>query len=290
MLTLENVRVQFGSKVALDLKSKVKIENGDKVGLVGSNGAGKSTLINAVLGLVSYSGSIEKSINTRDIAVHLQQNEYVEYMKVEHIMELVLGCSVKKHAKAMELVRFFDFEDSLKKKFKALSGGQKQRMTLILVICQNSPLTIYDEVTSGLDFETRQRLMDLLSSWYSGSSDTLVIVSHYYEELERLADKLLILDEGKLVDYGKKNELFEKYCGKLVILADRNAFTEKLAALHPTLVGKGDRLAFRCDGDADEERITGALREQNIDYIRTHSDIELTIINAKACRKEGGIK
>ncbi|MDF2872097.1 MAG: transporter related [Anaerocolumna sp.] len=103
------------------------------------------------------------------------------------------------------------------KKYAALSGGQKQRHTIILVLIQDSPLVFFDEVTSGLDFETRQKLMTKLVEWYSNKPTTLCVVSHCYEELEQLVNKLLILERGQVVDFGSKDELFRKYCGKTVI-------------------------------------------------------------------------
>ena len=62
--------------------------------------------------------------------------------------------------KLSELISYFEFEDCLRKRYSSLSGGQKQRFTIILVMMQEAPLTFYDEVTSGLDFETRQKLVE----------------------------------------------------------------------------------------------------------------------------------
>ena len=85
-----------------------------------------------------------------------------------------------------------------------------------MVMMQKAELTFYDEVTSGLDFESRQKLTEKLVEWYRDKEDSLIIVSHYYEELEQLADKILLLDEGRVIDYGNVKELFLKYSGDAV--------------------------------------------------------------------------
>lgn len=208
MITINSLQVKFKNLTALNITSPITFESGDKIGIIGSNGAGKSTLIHALLGLADYTGKVSTQLKPEDMAVHMQFNQYVDTMPVKHIMEAVLGTSVKKNEKLRELIRFFEFEDCLKKKYSVLSGGQKQRFTIIMVMMQEAPLTFYDEVTSGLDFETRQKLMGKLADWYADKDTTLCIVSHYYEELERLADKLLILDHGNVVAFGKRKSCF----------------------------------------------------------------------------------
>ena len=209
MIKINNLEVKYGKNIALYIKS-LDIKKGEKVGVIGSNGAGKSTFIKALLELVDYSGEIKKDIDTKDIAVHMQFNNYAETVTVKDIIELIINGKIEKNQVVKELIEFFDFSDCLNKIYKKLSGGQKQRLTLILVMASNSSLTIFDEVTSGLDFETREKLMKKLKEWYKYKDTTLILVSHYYEELENLVDKLLILDNGKVVDFGNKKDLFKK--------------------------------------------------------------------------------
>lgn len=218
LLSIQSATVRYGTETALSVKSPIEIAEGDRVGVIGSNGAGKTTLIKSILGLVPYQGIIRTELKPEQMAVHMQFNEYTDAMPVKYIMEAILGTKISRDKKLQELISFFEFEDCLRKKYSKLSGGQKQRFTIILVMMQDASLTFYDEVTSGLDFETRQKLVEKLAEWYQDKDASFLIVSHYYEELDQLADKLLILDKGQVVDYGRKEELFRKYCGRAVIV------------------------------------------------------------------------
>lgn len=282
MIDIKQLSVRYQNHPALDIREPIHIGPGERIGVIGSNGAGKTTLIKAVLGTVAHTGSVRLGIPRQQIAVHMQQNEYSAVVRVRCVMEAILGSPLEQHPAAWELIQFFDFEASLKKRFSQLSGGQKQRLTLILVMCADSPLTIFDEVTSGLDFETRQRLVEKLADWYRDRTNTLMLVSHYYEELEQLADKLLYLDGGRLVAYGDKNELFQKYCGRAVLITGRTEQSERLTADWPRLAAPGHLLALRCDSAADENRLAERFHKADLNYKRSSSDIEIMTLNAKA--------
>lgn len=282
MISINNVKVSFNEKMALDINKTIEINDGDRVGIIGSNGAGKTTLIKAILGLVDYKGTIKTSVASEDIAVHMQNNEYIDTVNIRTIMEAILGQKLEDNKEVMDMIEFFDFKDCLKKRFKHLSGGQKQRLTLILVICQNSPITMFDEVTSGLDFETRQRLMDKLDSFYKDKNTTLLITSHYYEELDNLANKILYLDKGKVIDYGYKDELFKKYCGNSIIIFPEKFSDESLIAGHKRIKGPKDSVVLSCENSFEEVEIIKKLSERNINFVRSNKDIEVMTINAKA--------
>lgn len=282
MIDIKQLSVHYQSHTALDIREPIHIGPGERIGVIGSNGAGKTTLIKAILGTVVHKGSVRLSMPREQIAVHMQQNEYSAVVRVRCVMEAILGCPLEQHPTAWDLIQFFEFEASLKKRFSQLSGGQKQRLTLILVMCADSPLTIFDEVTSGLDFETRQRLVEKLADWYRDRTNTLMLVSHYYEELEQLADKLLYLDGGRLVAYGDKNELFQKYCGRAVLITGRTEQSEQITADWPRLMAPEHLLALRCDCDADESRLAERFHRANLNYKRSSNDIEIMTLNAKA--------
>jgi ABC-2 type transport system ATP-binding protein len=293
MVIINNVQVKYGSQLALSINEPLTFEDGDRIGIIGSNGAGKTTLVKTILGLTNYQGSIVTDLKPEEIAVHMQHNHYVNTMAVKHIMETILNTSIKKNKKLQELIKFFDFEESLNKKYSALSGGQKQRLTIILVLIQDSPLVFFDEVTSGLDFETRQRLMSKMGEWYRDKNTTLCVVSHYYEELEQLVNKILILEEGQVVDFGNKDELFRDYCGKTVITIENNKRNEELTKRLIKLKAPNHLIALSCPNNELENEITELLIREDINYKRSNNDIEIMSINAKARfldNKAGGKK
>ncbi len=280
MLTIQDLEVKYGAQTALQIREPISFERGDRIGIIGSNGAGKTTLVKALLGLAAYKGRIVTELTPEQMAAHMQMNAYVSTMPVKYIMEMVLHTRIRQDQQLQEMIRFFDFESCLSKKYTALSGGQKQKFTVILVMMQRAELTFYDEVTSGLDFETRQKLMEKLVEWYREKEDTLVVVSHYYEELEQLADKLLILDQGRLIAYGTKDELFRRYCGSAIIILENNPKNRELSAGFVSLESLGHLLALSCPDRETEGRILSILLENNVNYKRSNSDIEIMSINA----------
>lgn len=281
LLSIQNLTVTYGADTALSINEPITIEEGDRVGVIGSNGAGKTTLIKSILGIVPYQGSIRTGLKPEQMAVHMQFNEYTDTMPVKYVMEAILGTKIARNQKLRELIDFFEFGDCLRKKYSKLSGGQKQRFTIIMVMMQEAALTFYDEVTSGLDFETRQKLVEKLVEWYEGKKESLLVVSHYYEELDQLADKLLILDEGHVVDYGPREELFHKYCGRAVIVVGKNGENERILSGYEKLAAPAHLIAVSCENEERERQIAGKLLEHNVNYKRSNNDIEMLYINAK---------
>ncbi|MFA9376542.1 MAG: ATP-binding cassette domain-containing protein [Lachnotalea sp.] len=290
LLRINNLNVQYGKTMALNITEPITIEKGDRIGVIGSNGAGKSTLIKSFLGIANYTGSIDSSITPLDMAVHMQFNEYTNSMATKHVMEAILQTKIKKNQKLQELISYFEFEKCLNKKYKVLSGGQKQRFTIILVMMQDAPLTFYDEVTSGLDFETRQKLVEKLVSWYQGKEAGLCVVSHYYEELEQLTNKLLILEQGKVIAFGDKKELFRKYCGRAIIVIDNNQKNQLLTNKYEKLASSNHLIALACNTQEIESEISNVLIQNNVNFKRSNNDIEMIFINAKKQAVSGGIE
>lgn len=283
LLTIKQLQVKYGSQTALRIEEPLSFERGERIGVIGSNGAGKTTLFKALLGLVDYQGSIITQIRPEQMAVHMQSNSYVSTMPVRRIMEMILDTNIKENRELQELIGFFEFEGCLSKRFHALSGGQKQKFTIIMVMMQKAELTFYDEVTSGLDFESRQKLTEKLVEWYRDKEDSLIIVSHYYEELEQLADKILLLDEGRVIAYGSVKELFLKYCGDAVYILENTPKNQSLSAEFRMLRSPDHLLALSCRNKEEERRMLSLFVKHDVDFKRSSSDIEIMSINAKSC-------
>lgn len=118
--------------------------------------------------------------------------------------------------------------------------------------------------------------------WYKKKQSSLCMVSHYYEELEQLTDKLLILDQGKIIDFGQKDVLFEKYCGKSILIFDKTDENEKLFAAYEKLYAPAHVITIKCASIETELEVTQKLIEHNINFKRSNKDIEMIFINAKA--------
>mgnify|MGYP002512344515 CR=1 FL=1 len=288
LLSIQDLTVRYGEETALSITAPIEIREGDRIGVIGSNGAGKSTLIKSILGIVPYQGTIRTELRPEQMAVHMQFNEYTDSMPVKYVMEAILNTRIAQNKKLQELIDFFEFRDCLRKKYSKLSGGQKQRFTIILVMMQEAALTFYDEVTSGLDFETRQKLVEKLVEWYQGREDSFLMVSHYYEELDQLADKLLILDRGRVLDYGGREELFRKYCGRAVIVVSNDEKNAALLSGFGKLHAPAHLIAISCESGETENRIARLLLEHDVNYKRSNNDVEMLYINARAAVPAAG--
>lgn len=276
MLKIKDLQVKYKDFTALNIPGEITIQENDIVGIIGANGAGKSTLIKALTNQVAYTGYIEKPEN---IAVHLQENPYPNILTCQTIMEGLLKTTLKKDEKLMALIEFFSFQSMLKKKVTELSGGQKQRLTLIMVLYQDAPLTCFDEMTAGLDFEARSRLMEKIQEWYSGKNATLLLVTHYFDEIEKLANKLLIIDKGGLIDFGGTEELFKKYIGYSTIIIEGDQ--EKLTL--PTgikIVSEKGKQAFSFSNKKEEEEAIKSLASLGKKFSISNDNIELIYLNA----------
>lgn len=281
LLTIKQLQVKYGNHTALQINSPLGFEKGERIGVIGSNGAGKTTLVKAILGLTKYEGRIITDLKPEQMAAHMQNNAYVTTMSVKRIMETVLDTKIKENKELQELIAFFEFEKCLSKRYSALSGGQRQKFTIIMVMMQKAELTFYDEVTSGLDFETRQKLMEKMVEWYRDKEDSLIIVSHYYEELEQLADKILLLDQGKVIAYGKTQELFRTYCGDAIFILDNNPVNESLTKGFRALKSPNRLIALACRDKEEERRLLSILVDNDVNFKRSSSDIEIMSINAR---------
>jgi len=127
----------------------------------------------------------------------------------------------------------------------------------------------------------RKKLMEKLVNWYQGKTSSLCIVSHYYEELEQMANKILILDKGRVIDYGDKDQLFRKYCGRAVIVFDALPQHQGLVKGYRKLASPAHLTALSVRDEAEELAVTKLLLDNNINYRRSNSDIEIMYSNAR---------
>ena len=210
ILSLKGVRVKRWRNQILDLPQEESLDIflGDTVGLIGENGAGKTTLINCIVGKMAYQGSIERNFSIQDFGVQFQSNDYDPPVKVKELVEAVC----QKSASSPELkagLKEFELEKLLSKKVKKLSGGERKRLTLFLAVFKKPKLLILDEPTSALDYQKRRKILHTLK--VAMDKKTVLISTHYYDDIEDWANKILILEKGKVVFFGTVKELEDRY-------------------------------------------------------------------------------
>lgn len=185
----------------------LNIAEGERVYITGKNGSGKTTLLNILLGFENYDrGNVNMDVDPSDVQIIYQNQERDQYLTVADEMELatILHGGVLNS----EYEQFLNISNK-KKRLSKLSGGEWQKLQVIKSIAASPKVLITDEITTGLDYESRKSLYEILKTFLSKNKSTYLSVSHYEEEINLFADKVVTLKEGFLYTYDNKNKDFK---------------------------------------------------------------------------------
>lgn len=278
ILEINNLKVQINNKTILYLNKEFCISKKDKVAILGDNGAGKTTLVNSILGEINSVGKMTKNFKKNDCGVVFQENAYNELMKVYELVSLVLPQLKKKNI--AQFLNKYELENAKKKYIKDLSGGEKQRLTLCLVLESQKQLYIFDELTSGLDYKKRSSLLALMKEKTKDS--TVINITHYFDEIENWATKILILKKGKLIFVGESSEFFSKFPHYSAIKIEQSELA-KLVEKNIVITKStdtGDGKAVICSDLQAQEELKNALDSHNITYNTIKQNIYTTYLVA----------
>lgn len=207
-----NLKKQYKSHIAVDGIS-LSIAEGENFGILGTNGAGKTTTVEMLAGLrTPTSGQVsvrgidpmtERNKVRQILGVQLQDASLHGALKVRELVELYR--SFYPHPldveQALELV---ELHEKAETKFDDLSGGQMQRLSIALALIGQPKVVILDELTTGLDPRARRRIW---ASIQSLQEQTVILVSHAMDEVERLCDRVALIDAGKIIAEGTPHQL-----------------------------------------------------------------------------------
>lgn len=225
MLEIKNLRKVYGKgkdeKVAVDNIS-LTVKRGAFYGLLGPNGAGKSTTIHCITGIAQpTSGEIlidgtdvVKDYKTARTKVGLSPQEFnVDiFATPEQLMDYMGGYyGIPKNVREErieQLIERFDLQNHRKMKFQKLSGGLKRRAMLGRALVHTPDLLILDEPTAGVDVEQRHDLWEYLKEM-NERGKTIILTSHYLEEIQYLCKEIAIINHGKIVVEGTKEEFMK---------------------------------------------------------------------------------
>lgn len=191
------------------------LDQGQSMALWGVNGAGKTTVLKCLLGLLDCQGDLRlDGADLRKDGRNARRHfGYVpQELAFHNDLSVAESCRFYAHLKDVNLtciplvLEQVGLTDQARKAVGALSGGMKQRLALALALLADPPVLLLDEPTSNLDAETRDEFLALLSQLH-GAGKTLLFTSHHLEEVEQLADQVLILRDGKLLAQGTPAEL-----------------------------------------------------------------------------------
>lgn len=247
----------FGAVRAVD-GVDLEIGRGETVALLGRNGAGKSTTISLLLGLnepdegtvALFGGPPEAAVRAGRVGAMLQETRPVPRVTVRELVSFVAGRypAPLPVADALELAGIGDLAG---RRVDRLSGGQAQRVRFAVALAGNPDLIVLDEPTAALDVEARRAFWDSMRS-YARRGHTVLFSTHYLEEADAHADRILVIDHGRLVADGTGEQLKRSVGGNLVSFDLAGRGTEGLILL-PGVVSvevRGDRARLRTD-DSD---------------------------------------
>lgn len=217
-LEIKNLIKNYGENLAVNDVS-FDIEEGEFFGFLGPNGAGKTTTINSITGINKFnSGTIsvfgknvvgEYREARQLIGVSPQEYNVDIWASTENILWYMggfYGMSRQVRKKRIpELLKLFDLERHKTKQFRMLSGGLKRRVMLARAMVHDPKVLILDEPTAGVDVELRHELWDYLKK-INEQGKTILLTSHYLEEIELLCNKIAIIHKGKIIAIGDKED------------------------------------------------------------------------------------
>ncbi|MDR2977824.1 MAG: ABC transporter ATP-binding protein [Streptococcaceae bacterium] len=211
-MKITNLEMKFKDKVVLENVS-FDVQKGERVAILGENGCGKTTLLNIInQALTPTSGRIdfEDFKMTNQNRCYIMQHETLpDEIKASEALNMFARDKAAKAA-GQQLAEKFNLTRVLNKHFARLSGGEKQKLFLISSL-QNSPEYFFlDEITTGLDYNSRDDLLTFLAEVFEKNSDTLFMVTHYIEEAVRLCNRFIVIKNGNITADLTKEQLVER--------------------------------------------------------------------------------
>ena len=292
MIKVENLVKRYGDLLALD-HLNLKIEKGEVFGLLGPNGCGKTTAISCMLALLKYDkGSIklfgqDMEVDSYDIkrkiGVVPQNVAVFDEFNVRENIDYFCGLYIRDKAERKKYVedaiRFVGLEKYTKMKPKQLSGGLLRRLNIACGIVHKPELIFMDEPTVAVDPQSRNKILEGIMDLNKDGA-TVVYTSHYMEEVEQICSRIAIVDHGRCIAEGTKEELKkmiktgEKITVENIILSRENLADIRNIDHVFDVDYEDERLIVRCNrAKHNLLRIMNYLQEKDIMFGRVFSEL-----------------
>lgn len=292
VVKIENLVKRYKELIALD-HFNLEIKEGEIFGLLGPNGSGKTTTINCLLSLLSFDkGTIEifgeKMTPSnykikKQIGIIMQNvavfNELNVYENIDYFCGLYITDKLLRKQYVQEAIEFAGLQDFVKFHLKKLSGGLLRRLNIACGIAHKPKLIILDEPTVAVDPQSRNKILEGIAE-LNRNGATIIYTSHYMEEVEQLCTRIAIMDKGKNLAIGTKDELkkmiknTETVTIEVLDLEDR--IISKINDLpHVYEVSYNDnKLMVYCSGGKHNlVRILDVLTQNNVPFGRVFSEL-----------------
>lgn len=216
VIKVEQLSKSYDNLLAVNNVS-LSVRRGMVFGLLGANGAGKSTTIECVLGtkksdhgkvsILGMNPLTQRKQLFEKVGVQFQEANYQDKITVSELCE-VTASLYGKAANYIDLLKIFGISHKLQSPVTELSGGQRQRLFIILALIPNPEVVFLDELTTGLDAKARRDVWKILSE-LKEKGLTILLTSHFMDEVEALCDCICILKQGEIVFYGTVSEAID---------------------------------------------------------------------------------
>lgn len=216
MIRVEGLTKRYGRATVVDDVS-FDVPDGDAIALWGPNGAGKSTIVRCLLGMARFEGTIEvcgldvrrQGKATRRLIGYVPQElAFYDDLTVQDTMEFSAGLRRVSAARSGEVLETVGLAEQRAKRVGALSGGMKQRLAIATALLHDPPILLLDEPTSSLDAGAREAMMSLFEH-LRGPGRAVLLTSHHLEEVGMLVDRVLTMEDGRIVLECEPAELAE---------------------------------------------------------------------------------
>ena len=292
IVKIENIVKRYKEVLALD-HFNLEIKEGEVFGLLGPNGSGKTTTINCLLSLLSYDkGNIElfgKKMTPdnyeakRQIGVVMQNvavyDELTVYENIDYFCGLYIKDKETRKQYVEDAINFVDLQDFKKFYPKKLSGGLLRRLNIACGIAHKPKLIIMDEPTVAVDPQSRNRILEGIEE-LNRQGSTIIYTSHYMEEVEQICTRIAIMDKGKNIAIGTKDELKKMIKNTETITVEMSDISEKdLAAIEKLehvyqVTFEGGKLVVKCSGGKHNLiRVMNYIQEHDIPCGRVYSEL-----------------
>jgi len=246
-LVVEHLRKTYPGTVAVDDVS-FTVAEGEIFGILGPNGAGKTTTVECVIGLrtpdsgtiriMAFDPHVDRAQVHAIVGAQLQTSALQPKLRVAEILDLYRSF-YRDPADVGELLDALGLREKRSAYYKSLSGGQKQRLSLALALVGRPKIAVLDEMTTGLDPQARRDTWELIEG-VRDRGVTVVLVTHYMDEAERLCDRVALVDEGRIVALDIPTALAEQAGGgKRVRFVPSQPFDDRLLTELPEVTSLG---------------------------------------------------
>ena len=292
VVTINNLVKRYGELIALD-HLDLEINEGEVFGLLGPNGSGKTTTINCLLSLLAFDkGSIsifgkEMSPTAYDIKKNIgiiMQNvavfdELTVYENIDYFCGLYITDRETRRKYVDEAISFVGLEDFRKFYPKKLSGGLLRRLNIACGIAHKPKLIILDEPTVAVDPQSRNKILEGIQE-LNRNGVTIIYTSHYMEEVEQICTRIAIMDKGRKIAEGTKDELKRMIRNtetvNIEVLGIGDDTIKEISALPHVYDVKydGAKMTVYCSGGKHNLiRILDTLRQRDIAFGRVYSEL-----------------